>query len=90
VSAVEIARLANIALADIGIGPIMYATDDHHVRWPLKADRDGMAPKAARLAHLKVSGPSRLVRCDDHIPARSQCGGVPVADALMGRTCGAS
>jgi hypothetical protein len=88
-SAVEIARLANLALADIGIGPIIYAVDDHRVRWPLEADRDGMAPKAARLATLKVVGPSGLVRCDDHIPARSQCGGVPVADALVGRTCGA-
>jgi hypothetical protein len=84
------AELANMALADCGLHPSVQPapTEDAPNRtvWPYG---DDMARKASLLAALRLFGPTKKVRCDDHRGMHRPCRTVPVIDAIQGHTCGA-
>lgn len=89
----EIARLANIALADTGFAETVYVADGSVCGAKgtgvegRKAER-----KAMHLATSKLLGPDYAITCPAHdtLGVTSRCAKVPVRDALMGRSCGVS
>jgi hypothetical protein len=92
-SAAEIADLANMALAEVGAPETCFADPAPGLPLRISAsfDTDPTAFfKAVKLARLKILGPSAPTTCRAHSGRIGVCELVTVADALMGRTCGAS
>lgn len=91
--AAEIARLANIALAEVGHPECVYPdpTDEYPAAVEFVGGDDATLYRAVSLAALHVNGPSHETYCPAH-PTDEQggdrCARVPVRDALLGRTCG--
>lgn len=73
-----------MALAEVGIGPVVRAGKSNAVVW---RTNDVVVRKATLLARLKVSGPDYAIKCDAHIRIGLPCGRVTVAEALLGRLC---
>lgn len=85
---VEIARLADIALAEVGVTHKM----DVDGKWRGYISDYPMAFRAVLLAYMHLYGPDHLtfcVRCGMTYKHEGCCR-LPVREALMGRTCGVS
>lgn len=91
---VELIRLANIALSEIGYGEPLRCvirngrivnTSSIHIPIEIRM-------KALRLANMHLDGPDKRALCDFHIVYNSpdlwdQCSKIPVRNALMGILC---
>jgi len=90
-SGARVAELANIALADIGEPPVIFASplDPERAAWSSLEVDNRQAKRAIELAHMAVNGPSFQVYCAEHtrFSANHLCAMLPVADALRGHLC---
>ena len=84
----EIARLANIALAEVGVPELV----EPHGRWHGEVSDFCHAFKASLLAVMAVRGPDYLIHCQPCglASASKSCPKYPVRDVLVGRSCGVS
>ena len=84
----EMVAMADMALAEVGIGKLIYIVNGSF-GWPfgVTAEERAACRKAALLVRLRVEGPDRLVKCDEHLDPHAPCGFVTVGDALVGRCC---
>lgn len=89
----ERARLANMALAEVGLPAAVCPrpTSDYPRKVMYVGAPSPVIKRAISLADLRLVGPDHLVTCFAHTPTglNHHCRKVTVAEALLGHTCGA-